>query len=130
MTGTSEKTDWKAEADALAATQPPFDPCKPDRTFTPSAILDAVCDRNGVYRSDICSPTKTQPLVDARTEYVGAARELTPASFPQIAREMCRKSHSTCCHAHNRWLLRPAEARREVVIAVRNIALGRHGRTQ
>lgn len=123
-------TDWKAEADALAAQQKPFDPCKPDRRFTPSEILDAVCERQGIYRSEVCGTDRTRPLVNAREEYVGAARVLTCASLPQIAREIGRKSHSTCHHANYRWMMRSESDRRTVVSEVRAIAMGRHGRTQ
>lgn len=126
-----DETDWKAEADAIAAERHEYDPiAKPDRRFTAGQILEAVCERHRVTMDGFLGRNRTKPLVNARTEYVGAARELTECSYPQIARAMSRRSHSTCCHAHNRWVTLPKAERLSVLREVRSIALGRHGRTQ
>jgi chromosomal replication initiation ATPase DnaA len=126
---TDTDIDWKKEAEELAAKQKPFDPYKLDRRFVPSDILDAVCERQGVYRHEVCGKGRTLPIVNARMEYVGSARVLTTAAFPEISRVMGRTSHSTLHHAHQRWSTRPEADRREIVAEIRAIALGRHGKS-
>jgi chromosomal replication initiator protein len=65
---------------------------------TVSAIQDAVASVLGVPRADLLSARRTPRIARARQLAMYLARELTPLSLSQIAREFDR-DHSTVLHA-------------------------------
>jgi len=74
---------------------------------TVAAIQQAVSSVLGVPQSEILSPRRTPRVVRARQLAMFVARDLTPLSLAQIAREFDR-DHSTVLHA-----IRTVEARNE-----------------
>ena len=84
---------------ALPATPTPL-PGSGPTVIAPSvaAIQDAVASVVGISRADLLSGKRTPPIVRARHLAMFLARELTPLSLVQIAREFDR-DHSTVIHA-------------------------------
>jgi chromosomal replication initiator protein len=62
------------------------------------SIQEVVCSVLGVSRQDLLSPTRTARVSQARQLAMYLARDLTPLSLAQIAREF-RRDHSTVLHA-------------------------------
>jgi chromosomal replication initiator protein len=63
-----------------------------------TAIQEAACSALGVSRSDLLSTNRTARVSSARQIAIYLARELTPLSVAQIARDFNR-DHSTVLHA-------------------------------
>ena len=72
-------------------------------------IIDAVCTRLGVSRPDLLGSGRHQRIVLARAMIAYLARELTTLSFPEIARALGRRHHSTI-HTADQRLRRQLEA--------------------
>jgi len=68
----------------------------------PAKILDAVCERLGVSRSDPLGTGRNPRVVLARAIFTRLCRELTSMSFPEIARALQRRTHSTVHAAEQR----------------------------
>lgn len=60
-----------------------------------SAIIDAVCDLNGIDRSDLFGRSRHARVVLGRGLVTHLARELTSHSYPEIAQALGRSCHST-----------------------------------
>lgn len=67
-------------------------PAKPLRV---SQIVDTVCALMGVEVSEVMGSGRHRLVVLARSAAAALCRELTTQSFPEIARAMNRKNHST-----------------------------------
>jgi len=67
-------------------------------TPTVTEIQDAVADALGLSREELLSPRRTSRIARARQLAMYLARELTPLSLAQIAREFNR-DHTTVLHA-------------------------------
>jgi len=65
-------------------------------------ILDVVCERFGVQPSDVLGSGRHRLVVFARSMTALLARTLTTRSFPEIARDLNRKNHSTIVTAAQR----------------------------
>lgn len=65
-------------------------------------IVRVVCEDLGVTREELSGRTRHKRVVLARELLVHAARELTTASYPEIARAMGRSNHSTVITAARR----------------------------
>jgi chromosomal replication initiator protein len=72
---------------------------KPVRIQT---IVEVVCRRLGVERSDLLGSTRHHRVVIARAVVSYLARELTTLSFPEIGRALGRRNHSTVLTASRR----------------------------
>lgn len=66
------------------------------------AITHAVCDRLLLEPQQLAGPSRNKQVVLARSLVVHLARELTPMSYPEIARHLGRKTHSTVITACQR----------------------------
>lgn len=66
------------------------------------AITRAVCDRLLLEPAQLAGPSRNKQVVLARSLVVHLARELTPMSYPEIARHLGRKTHSTVITAGQR----------------------------
>ena len=99
-------------------------PAVPRQYHAPTRIIDAVCSIHGIKPIDLATRDRNPLIAEARASVAGCCRELTSASFPEIAREMGRVNHSACHHQHARWLLRPADERAEMVARVGAIVRG------
>jgi chromosomal replication initiator protein len=64
-------------------------------SVTPAEILLVVCRVCGVLHKDMVSTSRHRQLVMARRVYVALCREMTEASYPEIASVLEKKSHST-----------------------------------
>lgn len=53
--------------------------------------------------TDITGSSRSHIVVASRTAYVVLARELGPASYPELSLVMGRQGHSTAYTAHQRW---------------------------
>ncbi|MEM9296033.1 MAG: DnaA/Hda family protein, partial [Planctomycetota bacterium] len=87
---------------------------RPAHQARPDAVLAAACDAVGVPASAARSTARTAPVVLARALAVYLLRELTPMSYPEIARSLGRKNHSgviTACQRLTRQLEDEATAR-------------------
>jgi chromosomal replication initiator protein len=62
------------------------------------AIQDAVCSALGIAHEDLLSPKRSAPVSRARQLAIYLARDLTPLSLAEIAREFNR-DHSTVLHS-------------------------------
>ena len=75
---------------------------RPARPVTLEMVLEAVAERLGVTRQQILGQSRHKLVVLARSVAIHLARELTPLSFPEIARAMGRRNHSTIITAAQR----------------------------
>jgi hypothetical protein len=71
-----------------------------DEFFAPrypsiAKIVDVVCTRYGVSRLDIVSERRTKHIARARQIAIYLSRELTPHSYPAIARRFGGRDHTT-----------------------------------
>ncbi|MFG0330504.1 MAG: chromosomal replication initiator protein DnaA [Phycisphaerales bacterium] len=67
-------------------------PRKPVRV---DRIVDSVASRFGVETSDIRGSSRRRAVVDARSVAAYLGRDLTSMSYPELARAMGRRNHST-----------------------------------
>lgn len=72
-------------------------------------IVEICCDYFGISLMDIISHRRSADLVLYRHIAIYLARELTPASFPQIGRVFNGRDHTTCLHAWRRAKARSAD---------------------
>jgi chromosomal replication initiator protein len=69
------------------------------RQITPGVILDATAKTFGFTVDELCSHSRSRPLVTARQISMYVFRELTDFSYPAIAREFGGRDHTTVIHA-------------------------------
>ena len=74
----------------------------PGRPLRISTIVDVVCCRLGVERSELLGSTRHRRVVLARGIVSFLARDLTTMSYPEIGRALGRKNHSTVLTASRR----------------------------
>lgn len=67
-----------------------------------SLIAEVVCEQMGIELSDLFGDGRHRQVVLARSVAAVLARSLTSQSFPEIARAMNRRNHSTIITAHQR----------------------------
>jgi chromosomal replication initiator protein len=67
-----------------------------------ASIVEAVCAQLGVDRAEVMSASRHRRIVLARGLISHLARELTTHSFPEIARALGRRNHSTILTAGRR----------------------------
>lgn len=65
-------------------------------------IIDVVCQRLGIERTDLLSTTRHRRVVLARGVVSHLSRELTTLSYPEIGRALGRRNHSTVLTAGRR----------------------------
>jgi chromosomal replication initiator protein len=75
---------------------------RPRRPIRVSEVLEAVCEVVRVEASDVLGPGRHRRIVLARSLVARASRELTSHSFPEIARALNRRNHSTIVTACQR----------------------------
>ncbi|MFO0874476.1 MAG: helix-turn-helix domain-containing protein [Phycisphaerales bacterium] len=68
----------------------------------PAAIVAAVCAVLGIERSELLGHSRHRKVVLGRMLVARVCRELTTMSFPEIARVLGRRNHSTVHCAHQR----------------------------
>lgn len=94
----------EALSDVLAASELP--------QVTPVQILQAVADHYNFTVDEICSPSRSRPLVAARQMAMYLIRTLcTGYSFPDIARILKRQDHTTVMHGYNKIARQMGEKR-------------------
>ncbi|MFI4855233.1 MAG: DnaA ATPase domain-containing protein [Phycisphaerales bacterium JB065] len=72
------------------------------RPLRVNLILDVVCEKLGVQPTDVLGSGRHRLVVFARSMCALLARNLTTRSFPEIARDLNRKNHSTIVTAAQR----------------------------
>ncbi len=82
----------------------------PRKPVTPQAIFDALERRLQLSRGQIVGPTRTAYVVLGRDLFVHVARLTTMMSYPEIARLLARRSHSSVVAAAQRFEKRLARA--------------------
>lgn len=85
---------------------------RPSRPVRFATILKQVCDALNVEARHVMGPRRHKDVVLARTLVIYLARKMTTMSFPDLARQLNRTSHSTIVTAHRRaekQLLNPHE---------------------
>lgn len=70
--------------------------------ITPGQILDVVCEELWIDREATRGPSRSCVVTAAREVVTFLSRELTTASYPDIARTFGKRSHSTFVHAEQR----------------------------
>jgi chromosomal replication initiator protein len=65
-------------------------------------VIDVVCDRLGISRSDLMGSSRHRQIVLGRGLVAYLAREMTTHSYPEIARALGRSYHSTIHTAEQR----------------------------
>lgn len=75
---------------------------QPRRQTRPGEVLDAVCAELGVAASDVLGGGRHRRVVVARGVSAFLLRECTTMSFPEIARSLGRRNHSTVVTASQR----------------------------
>jgi chromosomal replication initiation ATPase DnaA len=81
--------------DGAATTQPPVAPSK---RITVDMVKRQVAERYGVSQSDLESKSRKREVVRPRQVVMYMARQLTDQSFPQIARRLGPRDHTTVLH--------------------------------
>ena len=97
-------------------------------TPTIEQIQHAVTDVMNVQMTDLHSKKRGRHVVYARQVAMYLARELTPLSFPTIARKFGGRDHTTVIHAHKRItreMLSSPDTRLVVDSLVRSLGTGR-----
>ncbi|MFU8828745.1 MAG: DnaA ATPase domain-containing protein [Phycisphaerales bacterium] len=72
------------------------------RPLRVNLIVDVVCEKLGVQPSDVLGTGRHRLVVFARSLCALLARKLTTRSFPEIARDLNRRNHSTIVTATQR----------------------------
>lgn len=93
----------------------------------PEEIMAAVLSVCRTDISAVCGTNRHEETVAARTIFCVLCRELTVLSYPEIAREMGGRNHSTAVTAVWRYRLRPEKWRGRLEVA-RTIAVGKRDR--
>ncbi len=75
---------------------------QPRRPIRPAEVLDAVCNDLGVGASEVLGGGRHHRVVVARGVAAYLLRECTTMSFPEIARALGRRNHSTVVTAAQR----------------------------
>ncbi len=78
------------------------DAVRVDRPIPLEVIARTVCRELGVEMSDLMGKGRHKRVVLARSMVAQTARSLTTRSYPEIARVMARRNHSTVITAHQR----------------------------
>lgn len=76
-----------------------------------SEIFQACCETIGVFRADVFSGGRSKRLVLTRRLYVGSARRMTIASYPEISAVLGRRTHSTAYVCERHFAAFPEQAR-------------------
>ena len=76
-------------------------PNKP-KEITPSLILDVVSEHFGVKREDITSSRRNSEFVLPRQVFMYLSREMTDASYANVAKMLGKKDHTTIIHGVNK----------------------------
>lgn len=79
--------------------------------ITASLIMNQACEYFGVSMADLCGPSRTRNLVQARQVAMYLCRELTDLSLPSIGREFGGRDHTTVMHAEKKIVKCLAEDR-------------------
>lgn len=85
------------------------------------AILGA-CRVYGVTLAEVLSPSRRHDVVNARTAIVGWLRHYTHHSYPEIARLLGRRWHSTAHAAMQRFEAMPGEEQLELLMRINDAA--------
>jgi chromosomal replication initiation ATPase DnaA len=91
--------------------------------LSPRIVFEAACSLCQANLPDLLGRDRDKSIVVMRRMIVGAMKDLTHASFPEIARLFSKRNHSTAYHAHKSWLLMPDEERAKWLKAVRARAM-------
>ena len=67
--------------------------------ITPQQILYITCDELALEKDEVCTQCRVPLLVIARSVIAYVARDLTRATFPQIAQMLGRNGHSSIYRA-------------------------------
>lgn len=94
-----------------------------------ASLLLACCELSKVHMGDMVHGHRHKTVIRAREKTVGAFRYFTYFSFPEIARAMGRKNHSTTHEQFQRWL-KLDQAEREAWLDSVAAALGLPQRIQ
>lgn len=81
----------------------------PRRAITPERVVQAICSAFGVTPADMGSKGRHPRVVFARAVAAYLSRELTNASYPEIARAVGRPTHSTIVAADKKLRTRLEE---------------------
>ena len=76
-------------------------PNKP-KEITPSLILDVVAEHFGVKREDITSSRRNSEFVLPRQVFMYLCRDMTEASYANVAKMLGKKDHTTVIHGVNK----------------------------
>lgn len=71
-------------------------------TYTVRDIETAVCARFKLTKAELRSPARIRKISRPRQIAMFLARELTPASYPQIGRVLGGREHTTIMHGRKR----------------------------
>lgn len=90
---------------------------KPPHTYDWRKTLDKVCAFYKVAPEDVLGPRRHQRLIDARWVFAKALRAKGRLSYPQIARIIGNRDHTTIIHACHEFQNR-ARYRNEMHVAL------------
>ena len=74
----------------------------PEAPVPVSTVVECVSLRTGVSRAELAGPSRHQRITIARSLVAHLSRSLTTASYPEIARAMGRRNHSSMHAAAHR----------------------------
>ena len=80
-------------------------------------VVKACIDITGYTRPEMIGQ-RTHPVVDARERFIGALREYTTLSYPEIAMILLSGTHSSIHSAYERFLRRRREDREKFLFRV------------
>ena len=71
--------------------------------YSAARIFAVACELLGQEPLQVASGSRLAGLVHARMMIIGAARTMTYASYPEIARVLNKASHHTILHLHKKY---------------------------
>lgn len=74
----------------------------PEPGLTVAEIVSAVCEQYDLHALDLLSRRRTRAVMLPRQLTMYLAKELTLKSYPEIARAMGGRDHTTVMHAHKK----------------------------
>lgn len=108
------KFPWEAEVEEILRERAKKDAAA-RRPVSPRDLVDVVAQACGVDRQEIASSSRRREAVKARELLTVTAHEWCGASYPEIARLLGRRNHSTAHGAAARFGRRPEPQRQEAL---------------
>lgn len=109
------KPPWEVEVERILSERAQQQAAAGCRPLSPRDLVDAVSHACGVDRDELVSSSRQRGVVRARELLSVTAHEWCGASYPEIAKLLGRRNHSTVHGAASRFGRRPESHRQEAL---------------